>query len=346
MAPNRFVLATILMAWAFAGGVGRAAAQETRAVTVYCSVLAEWCETMRTAFTAKTGIRVAMTVKSTGETLAQVRAEASNPKGDVWWGGTSDPHLEAARTGLTQPYASPRLADLQPWARRVAELSGNRASGIYAGTIGITWNTQQLAKRGLAEPKCWSDLLKPEWRDEVQMSHPGTSGTSYIILATLVQLMGEEAAFTYLQALHRNVNQYPRSGAAPMQNVVRGETLLAVTWSFAAVAEAASGAPVKAVTPCEGTGYEIGSMSILAGARNLEAARAWVDFALTADAQATGAAAKSFQIPAHVAAPLPPGTPRLEDTKLIDYDLVRYSTPDVRKALLDRWEREIGARAR
>jgi iron(III) transport system substrate-binding protein len=149
-----------------------------------------------------------------------------------------------------------------------------------------------------------------------------------------------------MKALHTNMNQYPRSGAAPMQNVVRGETLLAVTWSFAAVAEAAGGAPVKAATPCEGTGYEIGSMSILKGARNLDAAKAWYDFALSAEAQATGQMAKSYQIPSNRSAPLPQGTPRLEDTKLIDYDLVKYSTPDVRKALLERWETEIGGRAR
>jgi len=48
-----------------------------------------------------------------------------------------------------------------------------------------------------------------------------------------------------------------------------------------AVAEAIEGFPVKVVSPCEGTGYEIGSMSIIKGARNLEAAKRWYDFALT-----------------------------------------------------------------
>jgi iron(III) transport system substrate-binding protein len=343
MRRNRSLAAATVVA-AMAACVVPATAQGQ--VTVYCSALAEWCEVMRKAFEAKTGTKVLMTVKSTGETMAQVRAEASNPKGDIWWAGTSDPHLEAARLDFTQPYASPRLAELQPWAQEVAKLSDNKTVGVYAGTIGITWHSEQLAKRNLPEPKCWDDLLKPIYKDEIQMSHPGTSGTSYIILATLVQLMGEEKAFAYLKALHANMNQYPRSGAAPMQNVVRGETLIAVTWSFAAVAEAASGAPVKAVTPCEGTGYEIGSMSILKGARNLDAAKQWYDFALTAEAQATGAAAKSYQIPSNKSAPLPKGTPRLEDTKLISYDLVKYSDPAVRKALLERWEKDIGGKAR
>ena len=39
------------------------------------------------------------------------------------------------------------------------------------------------------------------------------------------------------------------------------------------------------VSPCEGTGYEIGSASIIKGARNLESAKKFIDFALSADVQ-------------------------------------------------------------
>src|SRR3990172_8680804 len=76
-------------------------------LTLYCSPQIEWCQAMVTAFEKKTGIKVAMTRKSSGETFAQIKAEASNPKGDVWWGGTGDPHLQAAEEGLTQEYKSP-----------------------------------------------------------------------------------------------------------------------------------------------------------------------------------------------------------------------------------------------
>src|SRR5450432_717448 len=66
---------------------------------LYCSVQEEWCRAMTTAFERKTGIKVAMTRKSSGETYAQVQAEKDNPKGDIWWGGTGDPHLQAAEEG-------------------------------------------------------------------------------------------------------------------------------------------------------------------------------------------------------------------------------------------------------
>lgn len=64
-------------------------------LSVYCSVQEEWCRPMMAAFERATGISVAMTRKSSGETLTQIRAEAQNPRGDVWWGGTGDPHMQA-----------------------------------------------------------------------------------------------------------------------------------------------------------------------------------------------------------------------------------------------------------
>jgi iron(III) transport system substrate-binding protein len=73
---------------------------------------------MVTAFERETGIKVAMTRKSSGETYAQVKAEAANPRGDIWWGGTGDPHLQAAEEDLTQEYKSPKLPELNDWAMR------------------------------------------------------------------------------------------------------------------------------------------------------------------------------------------------------------------------------------
>lgn len=263
-------------------------AQAQGQVTVLCSLFAEWCEIMRAEFEKATGIRAVVTTKSTGEAFAQLRAEADNPRTDVWWGGPSDSHLQAAELGLLDEYRSPMLPKLYPWARKAAELANYRSVGIYASMLGVVWNTKELEKRKLPVPKCWSDLVKPVYRDEIQMSNPATSGTSYTYLATMVQILGEDAAFAYFRELHKNVNQYPRSGAAPMANVVRGESVLAVTFTFAAVAEAALGAPVTSMIPCEGTANEVGSMSILKGAKNLENARKWYDFVLTPAAQATG----------------------------------------------------------
>src|SRR6267154_5087184 len=89
-------------------------------LVMYCGVQEEWCRAVATTFERETGVSVAMTRKSAGEVYAQVKAEAANPKGDIWWGGTGDPHLQAAEEGLTEPYKSPKLAELQDWAVRQA----------------------------------------------------------------------------------------------------------------------------------------------------------------------------------------------------------------------------------
>ncbi|NMJ41796.1 ABC transporter substrate-binding protein [Roseomonas sp. JC162] len=337
-------------AFAFAAGILAAvmpgAARAQGSLTVYCSVQEEWCRPMMAAFERATGVRVAMTRKSSGETLTQIRAEASNPRGDVWWGGTGDPHMQAGQENLTEEYRSPRLPELQPWAVRQAEQANFRTVGIYAGALGYSYNTRELERRRIAAPRCWSDLAKPEFRGEVQVADPNTSGTAYTMLATLVQVMGEEPAFTYLRALHRNVNQYTRSGAAPARAAATGETLVGITFLHDAVTQKIAGAPVNIVAPCEGTGYEIGSMSIVRGARNMENARRFYDWALSPEAQAIAGTANSFQLPSNRASPIPPQAPRFEDVRLIDYDFARWGSAEERTRLLTRWEREVRAGAR
>jgi iron(III) transport system substrate-binding protein len=86
-------------------------------------------------------------------------------------------------------------------------------------------------------------------------------------------------------------------------------------------------------------------MSIVKGAKNLDNAKKWYDWALSADAQSHMKDAKSFQLPSNKSAEVPKEAPKFEDIKLIDYDFKKYGDPDVRKALLSRWDKEIGAKA-
>jgi len=298
----RIAAAFSLVAASFgAAAPAPAAAQE---VTVYCSILEEQCREGATLFEKSTGIKVAMVRKSTGEVYAQVKAEAGNPRGDVWWGGPGEPHLQAAEEGLLDEYKSPKLPELLDWAQRHAEQAKFRTSGIYLGALGIGYNTELLKKRGIPAPKCWADLLDPKLRDEVQIADPNSSGTAYVFLATTVQRLGEEKGFEYLKALHKNINQYTKSGAAPAKATSLGETTVGITFMHDMVTMVVDGGPVKVVAPCEGTGYEIGSMSIVKGARNLENAKKFYDWALTPAAQALAAPAKSYQVPSNKNAPV------------------------------------------
>jgi iron(III) transport system substrate-binding protein len=312
-------------------------------VNVVCSVQAEWCQALAAGFEKASGIKVAIVLKGSGEALAQLRAEKDNPKLDLWFGGTGDPHLVAAEETLSEAYDPAALKDLQPWAQNQHKAAKGRSVGIYAGALGFGFNKEWVAKKKVAEPKCWADLLKADYKGEVQMANPNSSGTAYTMIATIVQQMGEDKAFAYMKALHPNINSYTRSGTAPIKAVARGETGVSISFVHDAVVEANAGFPAAYTTPCEGTGYEIGSVSIVAGARNAANARKLVDWVLTPEAQKIGFdIAKQLQMPSHTQAPLPPNAPNLTQMKLIDYDFAKYGQAAERKRLLDRWNNEIG----
>ncbi len=310
-------------------------------LTFYCSAQEDWCQLMARSFEEATGIDVNMTRKSSGETFAQVRAEASNPKGDVWWGGTGDPHLQAAEEGLTEEYMSPMRDQLHPWAIAQAESAGNRTIGIYSGALGYGYNTELIAANNLPEPACWEDLLKPEYKGHVQMANPNSSGTAYTTLASMVQIFGEDGGFDFMKGLHANINQYTKSGSAPIKAAGRGENTIGIVFMHDAVKQAVSGFPIKVVAPCEGTGYEIGSMSIISGARNMDEARQFYDWALSAEAQNLALQVNAFQVPSNMNAETSPSAPDMSTIKLIDYDFAKYGSSDERKRLLQKWDEEV-----
>ncbi|HEY8243564.1 MAG: ABC transporter substrate-binding protein [Vicinamibacteria bacterium] len=316
-------------------------------LNLYCSSPnTAWCQGMAVGFEKATGTKVAVIQKATGEMLAQIKAERENPKGDVWWAGPGDSYLQAAEEGLLDEYRSPNVAQLYPWAQRITDISRNRVSGVYGGIIAIGYNTELVAKKKLPVPACWKDLLNPAYKGEVMLGNPNASGTAYLMLATLVQVMGEEPAFDYMKKLNANVNQYARSGIGPMTAVTRGETAMGSTVLHGVINEIARGFPVLPVLPCEGVGYEIGSTAIIKGTRNPDAARKFVDFALSPAGQQIGLDVKEYAIPTHRGVALPPQVPKLTDIKVIDYDFAKYGASAERKRLLERWEKEINAAPR
>ena len=290
-----------LVALAALGSALAAQAQDGGQVNVICSVQAEWCNMIQTVFAKTTGIKVNMSLKGSGEALAQLVAERANPKTDVWFGGTGDPHLQAAEQGLSLEYKSPSLPQLHAWAQQQASQSAYKTVGIYSGPLGFGYNTELIAKKKLKVPQTWADLLNPALKGEIQVANPASSGTAYTMVATLVQLMGEDKAFDYMKQLHKNISQYTRSGTGPIKAVARGETTVSISFVHDGPGEKMQGFPIETITPSDGTGAEIGSMSIIKGARNLDNAKKFYEWALTGAAQEMGAAAKQFQLPSNKA---------------------------------------------
>jgi iron(III) transport system substrate-binding protein len=318
-------------------------AQDQGQLNIICSVQAEWCNMIQTVFAKSTGVKVNMSLKGSGEALAQLIAERANPKTDLWFGGTGDPHLQAAEQGLSQEYKSPNLAQLHAWASQQAVQSGYKTVGIYSGPLGFGYNTELIAKKKLKVPQTWADLLDPSYKGEIQVANPASSGTAYTMIATLVQLMGEEKAFDYMKGLHKNISQYPRSGTGPIKAVARGESTVSISFVHDGPGEKAQGFPVATITPKDGTGAEIGSMSIIQGARNLDNAKKFYEWALSPSAQQFGAASRQFQLPSNKSTRVDPRVPDFKTIKFIDYDYAKYGASAERRRLISRWEKDVGA---
>ena len=312
-------------------------------VVLYCPAPGDWCQNVANDFKKASGVSVEVLRKSAGEVLAQVRAEAARPKADLWWGGISDSHLVAAGEGLTIPYDTKAVDQLAPWAQSIYKASGKHAVGTYGIALGFGYNADVLAKKKAAPPKCWADLTKPEYKGEIQMPNPNSSGTAYQMIATLVQMMGENQAFDYLKKLNANINTYTRSGVAPGKAVARGETGVGINYLQDILVEQQAGFPAKIAAPCEGTALGIDAMSIIKGAPNLENAKLFYEWLISVPGQESGARSGLLHSPAHLKARQPSDDPELKSAKYIDYDFKKFGASDERQRLLKRWEAEVNS---
>ncbi|HEY4693004.1 MAG TPA: ABC transporter substrate-binding protein [Bellilinea sp.] len=306
-------------------------------LNLLCTPQEQWCQGMKQEFEAKYGITVNYVRMSSGEALARVLAEKDNPQFDIWWGGPADSFISAKGSGLLEPYDSPNYANLVDPAK--TKDVDNQWVGIYMGSLGFATNTDWLAANpGVEAPTSWDDLLKPEFKGQVMVAHPSSSGTSYTALATILQLRGEEAGWEYIKQYAAQVSQFTKSGAAPAKFVGQGEAAVGIVFSHDIVNEIDNNKlPLKLTFPAEGTGYEIGAMAILKGAKHMQAAKLWFDWALTAEAQALGPVYKAYQAPTVKGVTL--SHPELMEVNLIDYDFQWAGTN--KKAFVEKFTNEI-----
>lgn len=309
-------------------------------VVVYCSAQNIVCEKAVQGFTEKYNIKTSFIRNSSGSTLAKMEAEKNNPQADVWFGGPFDTHLQAVELGLVEPYSSPKLSEVMP---QFQKLGNGNSSVVYMGVLGFGVNTERLKKLGITDvPKCWKDLLDPKFKNEIQIADPQSSGTAYTAISTFVQLWGEDKAFDYLKSLHQNISQYPKAGTAPSRNTARGETAIGIGFLQNYSFEKENGAPIELIVPCEGTGYELGGISVIKNARNMKNAKLFADWVMSKEAQELSwQKAQSHHIPTNVNAEPSPYSLKPKDLNLIDYDFDKFGSNDIRSKLIDKWVTDV-----
>lgn len=309
-------------------------------LVIYCSAQNSVCEKEIQAFAQKYNVKTSFVRNSSGSTLAKMEAEKNNPQADVWYGGPFDTHLQAGELGLLENYTFPKITEVLP---QFQKLGNGQSSVIYMGVLGFGVNTERLKKLGISQaPQCWKDLLDPRLKNEIQMADPQSSGTAYTAISTFVQLWGEERAFEYLKALDHNVSQYPKAGTAPSRNTARGETAIGIGFMQNYSFEKENGAPIELIVPCEGTGYELGGISIIKNARNLKNAQLFADWVMSKEAQELSwTEAQSHHVPTNVNATPSPYALKPNDLNLINYDFDKFGSNDIRRRLIDKWVTEV-----
>ncbi len=305
-------------------------AQET--VTAYTTLFEPTARLLFEAFEAETGIKVEWVRLSGGEAVARMDAERNNPQASIWFGGVGLDHMTAKNMGLTEPYVSPNLENI-PEQFKDPE---HYWTGIYVGALSFISNKERLAELGIDAPTSWYDLLAPELEGEIQIANPGTSGTAYNFIATLVQLWGEDEAFEYLKKFHKNVQQYTRSGNAPNPATGLGEVAVGIGYAHDQVTVIQEGYPVQITTAKEGTGYEVASISLIKGGKQMEAAKKLYDWGLTR--RAAELLASTNVVPV-IDVPLMEGAIPISDVNVIEQDDIWAASQKER--LVERWNNEV-----
>ncbi|WP_280770591.1 ABC transporter substrate-binding protein [Salipaludibacillus daqingensis] len=291
-------------------------------------------------FEEDTGIDVDMIRMSAGEILARVRAEKNNPQADIWYGGPADTFVAAQQEDLLQPYISD--VAVEGISEEFRDEDGYW-TGVYLGPVGFASNQVFLDEHGLEAPTSWEDLLNPVYEDEIVMAHPASSGTAYTILYTVLEVLGkenEEAGWEYLDQLHPLVQQYTTSGAAPGRMVGMGEAAVGILFAHDIIKFQNEGySDLVMTTPEDGTGFEIGSVSIIDGAPNPELAEAFIDWAAGPTAQEVGQQTDNFQNLTHHDAQQPEQAIDLDDLNLIESNPLRAG--ELRQEIIDKWDNEV-----
>jgi len=304
-------------------------------VVIYASVDEANAKKILDAFSAQTGITAEFVHLSSGPAMARITAEANNPQADIWLGAPSENHVVLKEEGLTIPYISAAMEKLAPSFK---DPDGYWRS-FYMNPMALAVNTEALEKAGATKPASWQDLLKPEYKDLIQMPTPQSSGTAYAIITTLVTVMGEDEAFEYMKKLNPNVQTYTSSGTGPSKGVAVGQAAIGIQFTPAFFEFIDQGYPLEVIFPSEGVGFEAPAVSIIKGAKNIESAKILIDWLVSKDGQDVLSKEKTYFYPVLPEAELSKGMPAFSELKTIVVD--NQWAGENKKRLVDRWVNEV-----
>ena len=269
----------------FAGGRGASQATEEfplrgQTVNICSTVHEDVLHRLASMFEAQTGGRVASVRMATGEAVTRLMAERNNPQFDIFFGSPTDAHVALKQAGITTPYqARNRDKIIDGYYDKEFYYYGIMLEVLSIGINTDRWN-ERFGASGVPMPTSLEELTNPIFRGEIITPNPNTSGTAYLLLASYMNTVGEEAALRWYVNFARNVAQFTRSGFTPAQRVGIGEYTICVNFVNDQLIIRNAGFPMKPHI-YDRAGWSPMSISKIRGARNPEAAKAFMELALS-----------------------------------------------------------------
>ena len=267
------------------------------------------------------GIKTTYQRLSTGEVQAKIEEENGNPSADVWFGGTTDPYNVVAAEGLLEPYAAINASHI---TKDVYKHADNMWHGIYTGILGFMVNKDRLESKNLEAPKDWPDLLKPEYEGLIWLSNYNTAGTAKLVINTMIQKYGHDEGIQYLVDLDKNIEVYTKSGSGPSKNVGTGECVIGIGFLHDGITQILDNGydNIELIIPSSGTSCEIGATAIFKGAKHPNAAKLWIEYALSPDCvnQAKDYGSYQFLVLDNAEQPQQAADFGLDPNNVMDYD--------------------------
>jgi iron(III) transport system substrate-binding protein len=341
-ATRSSLIHALLVATAIGAAATMAAAQSAKqTVTVYTSLQKELLAPYEAAFRkAHPDIQIAWVREATGILHARLLAERENPRADVVFGVPVMNIIAFDKLGMIEPYAPKDYEQLKPRFRDPRKPPA--WTGIDMWVNVICFNTVEAKKRNLPRPARWADLANPVYKGQIALPSPAASQTGYLNISGWIQMMGEDAAWKYMDAMHENVAVYTNSSSTPCKYAATGEYALGVSTDITAPLLKTKGAPIDIIVPEDKSPWEMEATALMKGARNPEAAKALIDWSVT---RAANEQYNKFM--AIVAMPgvanIPPNYPPDSEAKMADTD-VAWAV-DNRTRLISEWAKRYDAKS-
>ncbi len=284
-------------------------------------------------------IDLVLKFESSGITAARIRAEQANPQADMVWGLAATIVMGFARDGMLVPYAPKGLERVD--RRFVDKSDPPNWVGIGAWSSLPCYNVIEGEAKGVPPPEAWADLLDPAYAGQVAMPNPSTSATGLLTVTGWMKMMGEDAAWAYMDKLDKNIVHYTSGATKPCKEASAGEYVVGISVDVAGAREKLNGAPIETPMMREGVGWDVDVVAIMKGTQELEAAKAFADWALSDEAMEIYARAYTIATVPGIGKPLPTLPPGIVE-RFVDVDFAWIA--ENRDRILAEWTRRYGNR--